>query len=171
MKDIDEVINKSLEQKRALAVKMVKQGYPYKQISDLLNVSSSFVEKWRALYNKQGASCFPSDYKGSDGYLKEDQKQAIYKFITTKSSCRIEELISFIEEKYGVVFQSKQSYYDLLYDAGMSWRKTEKENPKKDEEKVALKQEEIKKTSIPKGRNSFREFGRVNGRRMSFIMG
>ena len=43
------------------------------------------------------------------------------------------------------MYKSKQSYYDILEDAGFSWHKSEKVNPKKDEEKVANKREEIKK--------------------------
>ncbi len=105
MKDIDKIIDKSLEQKRAITVKMLKQGFFFKQIEDLLNVSSHFIEKWRSLYNKQGAKCFPVGYKGSEGYLDEKQKQEIYKFINAKSHCHIEELISIIEERYSVVFK------------------------------------------------------------------
>lgn len=149
MKDIDEIINKSLELKRAIAVKMVKRGFTYEQISEILNVSSFFIDKWRALYNKQGAKCFPVNYKGSEGYLTKEQYKEIDKFINTKSNCHLEALINFIKKEYGVVFKSKQTYYDLLHRAGMSWKKTEKANPKKDDKKVALKQEEIKKNSIP----------------------
>ncbi len=58
------------------------------------------------------------------------------------------ELISYIRETYGIEFKSKQSYYELMSNAGMSWKKTEKVNPKKDEEKVALKKEELKKNSM-----------------------
>jgi putative transposase len=43
-----------------------------------------------------------------------------------------------------VVYQSKQSYYDLLKAAGISWHRTEPVNPKRDEAKVLQKREEIK---------------------------
>ena len=150
MKDIDEVINKSLEQKRALAIKMVIQGYTYEQISELLNVSAFFIDKYRALYKKQGATCFSLKYKGSKSFLTKEQLIEVNKFINTKSNCNIEELIAVIKKRYRVNFKSKQTYYDLLHDAGMSWKKTEKVNPKKDDEKVALKQAELKKKSKTK---------------------
>ena len=69
-------------------------------------------------------------------------------FIKTKSTCRLEELINYIQETYGIIFKSKQSYYNLLSNAGMSWKKTEKVNPKKNDLLVANKQEEIKKNSM-----------------------
>jgi len=37
------------------------------------------------------------------------------------------------------VFESNQSYYDLFALAGISWKKTQKSNPKKDPELVEKK--------------------------------
>ena len=136
-----------MEIKRALAVKMFFQDYSYSQISKLLNVSQSFVEKWRALYNKKGADCFVVNYKGSKSYLQEKQKEKVYQFIQSKLTCLLEDLISYIKNEFDIEYKSKQSYYDLLGNAGKSWKKTEKVNPKKDEEKIATKKEEIKKNS------------------------
>jgi transposase len=148
MNDIDQVIDNSLEIKRAIAVKMYLQGYSYSQIFDLLNVSQSFVEKWRALYNKEGASCFPIGYKGSESFMTKKQKEDVNNFIKSKVTCQLEELISYLKNTVGIEYKSKQSYYDLLDNAGMSWKKTEKVNPKKDEEKVTSKKEELKKNSM-----------------------
>ena len=135
MKDIDIVIQGSLEAKRALAVKMILSEYTIEQICKLLNVSKGFIEKWRAIYNKEVVSCFPVAYKGSEGFLNEQQLKDVFQFINSKQSCRLEELIYYIQDKFGVEYKSKQSYYDLLEQGGMSWKKTEKSNPKKDEYK------------------------------------
>lgn len=145
MEDIDEIIDGCLEIQRALAVKMRLKGYSYAQIADLLNVSQAFVEKWRALYHKEGAACFPVGYKGSTGYLSKEDKTQVIAFIQSKQSCQLETLVSYLQEKFGVSYQSKQSYYDLFTLAGMSWKKTAKVNPKKDEKEVAEKKEVIKK--------------------------
>ena len=51
----------------------------------------------------------------------------------------------YVEERYGVVYQSKQSYYDLLEVGGMSYHRSEKVNPKRDEAQVLARREEIKK--------------------------
>lgn len=48
-----------------------------------------------------------------------------------------------ISHKYGVTFSSKQSYYDLFNEAGISCKKTQAHNPKYDEELVASKKKEI----------------------------
>lgn len=145
MEDIDEILDGCLEIQRALAVKMILKGYSYAQIADLLNVSQSFVEKWRALYHKEGAKCFPVGYQGSTGYLSKEDKAQVTRFIQSQQTCQLETLVSYIQEAFGVSYQSKQSYYDLFTLAGMSWKKTAKVNPKKDEKEVAEKKEAIKK--------------------------
>jgi putative transposase len=66
----------------------------------------------------------------------------------------VEELRDYIERQFGIVYQSKQSYYDLLKEAGLSWHQTQAVNPKRDEGQVLLKREEIKKkTRGASGRN------------------
>jgi transposase len=44
------------------------------------------------------------------------------------------------------VYKSQQSYYDLMNEAGLSWKKTQKTNPKKDDEQVFERREWLKKT-------------------------
>ena len=39
-----------------------------------------------------------------------------------------------LEDKYDVVYKSKQSYYDLFEQGRVSWKKSQKVNPKFDEE-------------------------------------
>ena len=35
----------------------------------------------------------------------------------------------YIKRRYNIVYQSKQSYYDILKDAGLSWHRTQAVNP------------------------------------------
>ena len=51
----------------------------------------------------------------------------------------LDELKGHIQEQYGVRFKSRQSYYDLFHDAEISWKKTQKRNPKADPEMVQKK--------------------------------
>ena len=50
-----------------------------------------------------------------------------------------------LEREYGVVFESHQSYYSLLKEAHISWKKSQKKNPAKNEQLVQEKKEEIEK--------------------------
>ena len=42
-------------------------------------------------------------------------------------------------------YRSEQSYYELLAAGGMSYHRSEKANPKRDEEQILARREEIKK--------------------------
>lgn len=59
----------------------------------------------------------------------------------SKNSWTFNELEYQIASKYGVTFASKQSYYDLFDEAGISWKKTSANNPKYDPELVSSKKE------------------------------
>ncbi len=57
------------EIKRALAVRMVILGFKTKDICDLLDVSDSFVSKWKTIYENEGAEALRLQYKGKPGFL------------------------------------------------------------------------------------------------------
>ena len=44
-----------------------------------------------------------------------------------------------IEERYQIVFSSQQSYYEIFDAAGLSWKKSQKRNPKTAPELVKKK--------------------------------
>jgi putative transposase len=85
------------------------------------------------------------NYKGGTGFLTESQRFEIFFHLKDKPHYSVEELRNWIELHYGVVYQSKQSYYDMLKEAGLRWHQTQAINPKRDEGQVLLKREEIKK--------------------------
>ena len=73
------------------------------------------------------------------------QEEEVISWLKSKKSWKLMELINHIDVKYKVKFQSKQSYYDLFKKAGITWKRTQKVNPKKNPEEVEQKRNEIKK--------------------------
>ena len=144
---LDELIDSGdpREIKRAVSVKMFLQGYSREQISQLLNIGGDFVTKWNIIYRRDGAKGLRLHYKGGEGYLDESDYQSVLHFIRQHVTITVEELARHLKEEYDVIYASSRSYYDLLHAARMSWKKTEKVNPKRNEEAVVLKREEIKK--------------------------
>ncbi|MGL6281926.1 MAG: IS630 family transposase, partial [Microcoleaceae cyanobacterium] len=61
-----------------------------------------------------------------------------------KETVKLSELQKYLREEYNITFESEQSYYSLLKEAKISWKKTQKYNPKKDEELIEAKKKEIK---------------------------
>lgn len=129
----------SRELKRALAVQMVMQEYTYFQIRDLLQVSVGFISKWKQSFEHQGVAGLRLRHQGSNGYLDAEQRQAVLTWLQQKHYWNLGELQQQLEEKYDVVFASNQSYYELFAQAGISWKKTQKRNPKADPDEVEKK--------------------------------
>jgi putative transposase len=127
------------ELKRALAVQMVRQEYTYFAIRDVLQVSIGFISKWKQVYETKGVPGLALQYRGSLGYLNEHQRQAVIDWLKEKNYWHLGELQQHLEVAYNVVFASKQSYYELFAAAGISWKKTQKRNPKADPEAVEKK--------------------------------
>ena len=152
MNSLDEIIDTSSEVrevKRALSVKMVLQGISVATVSELLNVSVQYVSKWKVKYEVEGIDSLALGYQGSESYLTETERNATVTWIKGQETLSVEQVRDYLEAAYGVVYQSKQSYYDLLEAGGMSYHKSEKQNPKRDEEQVQTRREDIKKNWHP----------------------
>lgn len=155
--DIDQFLADKLESKRALAVKMFLQGYAFPLMTTLLNVSEPFIRKWVQQYKKYGIASLQLHDKGSQGFLSPDEQKQVIEFLAEKDYYSVEELQAYLLETYQVQYKSKQSYYDLLHEAKLSWKKTEKTHPDKDETQVAERRDAIKKNSSPGETRSRRE--------------
>ena len=144
---LDDLMNNGdpREIKRAISVKMFLSGFSRESISSILNVGVDFVTKWNKIYREQDVNGLLLGHIGSEGYLTDEERRSIHKYIKTHETMTIEELSSYIKTNYGVSYSSPSSYHKLLHEANMSWKKTEKVNPKRDEEAVIKKHEEIKK--------------------------
>jgi putative transposase len=147
MLELDDMIDlpANIEIKRALAVKMLLCELKPKEISFLLNVSEGFVSKWKVIYENEGAKGLRLNYKGGKGFLTKVQRLEILLHLKDEPHYSVEKLRELIQNRYGIVYQSSQSYYDLLKEAGLSWHQTQAINPKRDEVEVLLKRQELKK--------------------------
>jgi putative transposase len=133
-----------IELKRALAVQMSQLGQSYREIRDLLQVSLGFISASRQRYERSGIEGLRSRYWGTKGYLSTEQKQHLFQWLDGQDSWTLEEVIDHIEDEYGVVYQSLQSYYTLLQQAGFSWKKAQPVHPDKDESLVEEKKQKLK---------------------------
>jgi transposase len=152
MRSLDEIINESRdarEVKRALCVKMTLSEMATSQVCALLNVSPQYISKWRVKYEADGAESLLLAHRGSESYLSAEGRAQITAWIKEHETLSLEAVRDYVEAEFGVVYQSKQSYYDLLQMGGMSYHKSEKRNPKRDEEQVLARREEIKKKWQP----------------------
>lgn len=120
-------------------MKMRLQGDTYQYIADTMQVSHGFIAYWQQAYQAQGVAGVKLAYKGSQPYLNAQQQQAVITWLKQRNYWHLLELQHHIEEHYEVVFQSQQSYYNLFKAAGISWKKSQRSNPRKDLELVEKK--------------------------------
>jgi putative transposase len=133
----------SRELKRALAVKLALAGKPYTEITELLGLHKSSISTWKQRFITQGLDGLRLGYQGSKSYLTMEQTAQVTTWLKTQAYWNLDELVSYLDEHYGVVYQSKQSYYELFAAAGIAWKRSQKVNPKHDAELVKTKREEI----------------------------
>jgi putative transposase len=122
---------------------MALAGKPYSDITQLLGLHKSSISTWKQRFVAQGLDGIRLAYQGSSSYLSPEQKAEVTTWLKTREYWNLDELVSYLDEHYSVVYQSKQSYYDLLRAAGISWKKSQNPNPKFNPELVKNKREEI----------------------------
>lgn len=148
MSSLAEIISESRDGravKRALCVKMRLTEMATAQICELLNVSPQYVSKWSGKYETEGAASLGVGHLGSESYLSREARTKVIEWIKGQETISLEVVRDYLAAQFGVRYQSKQSYYDLLAAAGMSYHKSENRNPKHDEAQVKARREEIKK--------------------------
>jgi putative transposase len=133
------------ELKRALSVKLGEEGMATEAVGEVLQVTPRSVRKWRKRYEREGVEGLRVRYRGSESYLSVEHRQGIEDWLGAQETVTLAAVREEIEARYGIVYRSKQSYYDLLDASGLSYHRTEKSNPKRDEAQVLERREEIKK--------------------------
>jgi putative transposase len=155
MQDLEQFIETtkhSQELKRALAVKNTLAGRPWHEVARELGVQRAFICKWRSRYKKLGVASLRMGYKGSRGYLSPGERQRVLTWIQEQEHWQVTAVQREVEATYGVCYRSKQSYYALLAEARMSWKKTQKTNPQGDPEQILAKRAAIQKKSRRRSR-------------------
>jgi putative transposase len=120
IKDLDKWIKTnpdSRELKRAIAVKLSLQGWTYKAIADILNVSKSFIGKWKTQFEDRGIEGLRLSYQGAKSYLTKAQKQEVINWLQQQEHWTLPELESYLNNQFDVSFKSQTSYYNLLKEA------------------------------------------------------
>src|SRR5215471_4746375 len=133
------------ELKRALSVKLGEEGMTTEAIGAVLQVTQRAVREWRKRYEREGVEGLHVRYRGSESYLSVEQRQEMEDWLGAHETITVAEVRDELEVRYGIVYHSKQSYYELLDASGLSYHRTEKGNPNRNEAQVVERREEIKK--------------------------
>ena len=85
---------------------MALEGYVYRKISKILEVSVGFISKWKSAFEVGGLSALKLGYQGAKSYLSPQEKQEVIAWLIEQQAWDISELEIYLIEKYDVVFQS-----------------------------------------------------------------
>ena len=132
------------EYKRAMAVKLLLLAFEPCDIAHILNVTESFVSKWKKQCFEHGVDALTIKYHGYQGYLTSEQRQSITAWMKAQKIQNIDDLIDFIRTTYRIEFKSRQSYYDLFTAAGITWKRAQSQHPDKDLDRIATKKKRLK---------------------------
>jgi putative transposase len=116
-------------------------------------VSLGSITGWKQAYEQNGLNGLKLNHKGRKSYLSSEQREQVLSWLQTKNCWELGELEYKLAFEYDVVYESKQSYYDLFDAADIAWKKTTKLNPKANPEAVAEKKKRLKhywQASVPK---------------------
>ena len=144
--ELNDFINQTKEAKeikRALAVKMILEGKSYHEVKELLQVSHSFISMWKNQALFCGVESLKLQFKGTKSELKPEEKDQVINWLREQEYLRLSDLKIYLEREYNISYKSNQSYYSLLKEAKISWKKTQKKNPAKNDELVEAKKKEI----------------------------
>lgn len=129
----------SREYRRGLAVKLSFEGWTYQTISSMLNCTPGFITQSKQAYEADGVKGLLLKYRGARPFLSLEQRDAVVTWLKEQNHWSPASVRHHIETTYGVIFQSDQSYYDLLHEAKITYKKAQAANPKRDGDKIAAK--------------------------------
>lgn len=116
------------------------------KVASLLGVSQQYVSKWRGLFLQKGVLGLRLGYRGGPKRLSPEQEAQTLGWLHEQHVVSVELLRDYLEDEFGVVYRSRQSYAALLHGAKKSYHKSQKSNPKREEALVQERRAAIKKT-------------------------
>jgi putative transposase len=119
------------EYKRALVVQLCERGQRAAEVARLLQVSEAFVSTCRKRYAADGLASFALGYQGGTSFLSADERSEALAWIAAQERPNVRTVRTYLQETFGVVYESRQSYYNLLKAAGLSHKQIQARNPKK----------------------------------------
>ncbi|MEG4943879.1 winged helix-turn-helix domain-containing protein [Microcoleus sp. F4-D5] len=75
---------------------------------------------WKKQFQTKCIEGIKLGHKGSKGYLTGLKNTEVIEWLKNKEYWNLDELVTYVEREFGVVYKSKQSYYKLCERAKIS---------------------------------------------------
>jgi transposase len=146
---------------RYQAVRLYGEGYPEEEIEQITGCSRTSLMEWGRAYRADHSQGLVDKRAGGNRaklskFQIEELQQMLHQYtpkerLGSKASSvtgqywSVEDLVQVVRERYGVEYQSRTSYIQLLRQCGFSYQRTEKVFKSHSEAKVAEFEEQLEK--------------------------
>ena len=122
--------------RRANALVLLDQGMSCEAIAKVFLLDDDTVRTWFRLYRESGTGGLARfGYEGSDGHLNARQREELKSWITDTLPRTTRHVGAWIEQEFGIVYQSRSGLVALLHRLGMEHRKPQAVSQKLDVDK------------------------------------
>lgn len=139
------------------ALWLLARGYKRAEVINIVGKDKNTLGRWVTVYNRDGLLGLRNKPQpGNHRKLTKQQKDQIKELLNTKTPkalgydgrfWSIELLKRLVKDKFGVIYQSRESYRKLFIYCGFSYHKPDKENKKRNPHMVKRFEDNLKKDS------------------------
>jgi len=122
--------------RRANALVLLDDGWSCQEVADALLLNDDTIRGWHKLFEQRGIAGLTSfDVGGSASFLSAVQEDALKVFVGTMLPRSTRQVGAFIEQEFGLVYESRSGLVALLHRLGLEYHKPEVIPRKLDEAK------------------------------------
>lgn len=122
--------------RRANALVLLDDGWSCQEVAEALLLNDDTIRGWHKLFEQRGIEGLTSfDMGGSASFLSAAQEEALKVFVGTTLPRSTRQVGAFIEQEFGLVYESRSGLIALLHRLGLAYHKPNVIPRKLDEEK------------------------------------
>src|SRR6202047_2516766 len=112
--------------RRANALVLLDGGWSCQEVADALLMNDDTVRGWHKLFEQRGIEGLTSfDMGGSAGFLSVAQEEALKAFVGATLPRTTRQVGAFIEQQFGLVYESRSGLVALLHRLGLEYHRPE----------------------------------------------
>jgi transposase len=122
--------------RRANALVLLDDGWSCQDVGDALLLNDDTIRSWHKLFEQRGIEGLTSfDVGGSARFLSAAQEDALKVFVSTRLPRSTRQVGAWIEQEFGLVYESRSGLIALLHRLGLEYHKPNIIPRKLDEDK------------------------------------
>src|SRR5271169_513241 len=112
--------------RRANALVLLDDGWSCQEVAEALLLNDDTIRGWHKLFEQRGIEGLTSfDMGGSASFLSAAQEEALKAFVGTTLPRSTRQIGAFIEQEFGLVYESRSGLIALLHRLGLEYHKPE----------------------------------------------